>query len=124
MCHFEITAGAPYARPHPDTTTTLYIFMSFAFPKIHSFPPFYTRQLHEETWQKQRDLWIEMILAYCGGKRMFEINLGEESVYGMELFFNTEIDRKKCKLSSKHNIPLPLTLPILTIPNVQTEITI
>ena len=68
--------------------------MSFTFPQIHSFPPFYTRQLHEETWQKQRDLWIEMILGYCGSKRIFEINLRDESVYGMDLFFNAQIDRK------------------------------
>ena len=67
---------------------------SFTFPQIHSFPPFYTRQIHEETWQKQRDLWIEMILGYCSSKRIFEINLREESVYGIDLFYNTEIDRK------------------------------
>lgn len=70
----------------------------YSFPQIHSFPPFYTRQIHEETWQKQRDLWIEMILAYCGNKRMFEINLDEETVYGIELFHNAEIDRKKTQL--------------------------
>lgn len=65
----------------------------YNFPKIHSFPPFYTRQLHEETWQKQKEMWIEMILGFCGAKRIFEIDLMDESTYQMTLFCNTEIDR-------------------------------
>lgn len=65
----------------------------FNFPQIHSFPPFYTRQLHEETWQKQKDLWIETILGFYGSKRIFEIDLMDESTYQMSLFFNTSIDR-------------------------------
>ncbi len=68
--------------------------MSFNFPQIHAFPPFYTRQIHEETWQKQKDLWMETILGYCAVKRIFEINLTEEETYQWELFNNTEIDRK------------------------------
>ena len=67
---------------------------SFVFPQIYTFPPFYTRQVHEETWQKQKDLWIEIILGYCESKRIFEINLGDEGTLQWPLFYNTEIDRK------------------------------
>lgn len=67
--------------------------MSFTFPQIHAFPPFYTRQLHEETWRKQKDLWIETILGYCAAKRIFEINLDGEETYQLPLFNNTSIDR-------------------------------
>ena len=64
-----------------------------SFPEIHSFPPFYTRQLHEETWRKQQQLWIEMILTYCASKRIFEIDLQQDSLYQSPLFYNSQIDR-------------------------------
>lgn len=73
---------------------------SFTFPQIHSFPPFYTRQLHEETWRKQKDLWIEMILGFCAARRIFEIDLMTESTYQMVLFHNQEIDRKHTEIPS------------------------
>lgn len=62
------------------------------FPLIHSFPPFYTRQLHEETWRKQRDLWIEMILSFCAKQRIFELDFSEESLLQSKLFYNPTID--------------------------------
>ena len=67
--------------------------LQFQFPKFHSFPPFYTRQSHKETWRKQRQIWIEIILGYCGWKRIFEIDLNEEGTYQLPLFYNLEIDR-------------------------------
>lgn len=70
---------------------------SFAFPEIHSFPPFYTRQLHEETWQKQKDLWIETIMGYCAARRIFEISLNDEGTFQWPLFYNSQIDRIKRK---------------------------
>lgn len=67
--------------------------LMFSFPQIHTFPPFYTRQLHEETWRKQRQLWIEIILAYCAAERIFEIDLQAESLLQSPLFYNPQIDR-------------------------------
>jgi ESCRT-II complex subunit VPS25 len=42
-------------------------------PSIYSFPPFYTRQVHEETWLKQASLWSEIITSHCKAHRHFVI---------------------------------------------------
>ena len=68
---------------------------SFNFPQIYSFPPFFTRQIHEETWRKQREYWIEMISGYCEASRVFEIDLLSESTYNIPLFHNSSIDSRK-----------------------------
>ncbi|KAI9363364.1 ESCRT-II complex subunit-domain-containing protein [Zopfochytrium polystomum] len=34
-------------------------------PPIHSFPPFFTRQPTSDTWERQKELWGEVILSYC-----------------------------------------------------------
>lgn len=83
--------------------------MSFQFPKIYNFPPFFTKQPNEQTWTAQRQQWTELVLAYCRFYRVWIINErgvalsqgnidtdepekkeAEES----ELFHNKQIDRK------------------------------
>ncbi len=66
---------------------------SFTFPQIYYFPPFFTRQTHEETWQRQRKMWADLILAYSESKRLFELDSAAESVLSLDLFYNSQIDR-------------------------------
>lgn len=35
------------------------------FPKIHSFPPFYTKQRNATILENQLDAWCSLILQYC-----------------------------------------------------------
>lgn len=37
----------------------------FEFPKIHSFPPFYTKQQNATILHNQLDAWTELILQFC-----------------------------------------------------------
>ncbi|SGZ55627.1 CIC11C00000001467 [Sungouiella intermedia] len=37
----------------------------FEFPKIYSFPPFYTKQQNATILQNQLDAWTELILQFC-----------------------------------------------------------
>ncbi|KAI3403565.2 hypothetical protein KGF56_003610 [Candida oxycetoniae] len=37
----------------------------FEFPKIHSFPPFYTKQPNQTIQQQQLESWANIILQYC-----------------------------------------------------------
>ncbi len=78
----------------------------FAFPQIYHFPPFFTRQSHEETWTRQRKMWGDLILAYAEAKRLFELDIGAESTLSSELFSNTRIDRKpgsKAKMNDSNS---------------------
>lgn len=37
----------------------------FEFPKIHSFPPFYTKQQNATILQNQLDAWADLVLLFC-----------------------------------------------------------
>lgn len=63
--------------------------MLFDYPKIHSFPPFFTRQLHEETWIRQRNIWKDIILNYYQTNNLFELDIDNIQ---MEPFYNSEIN--------------------------------
>lgn len=57
------------------TTTTTSELASFPFPKIYSYPPFFTRQINDRTWHAQLLNWSELILAYCRYYRLFTLDL-------------------------------------------------
>ncbi|KAJ3028376.1 UNVERIFIED_CONTAM: Vacuolar protein-sorting-associated protein 25 [Siphonaria sp. JEL0065] len=61
------------------------------FPAIYSFIPFFSRQPTQETWARQRNLWIDLILSYCQSQRLFLVDLNELSK--SPLFVNKEINR-------------------------------
>lgn len=77
---------------------------SYEFPSIYSFPPFFTynelkpifplsvfrKQVHEETWRKQLELWTEVLMGYCEAKRIFSLDW-ETAV---EPFQNGQINRR------------------------------
>lgn len=48
--------------------------MSFTFPKIYNFPPFFTKQPNEQTWSAQRQQWVQLILSYCRFHRIWIMN--------------------------------------------------
>lgn len=48
--------------------------MSYSFPQIYNFPPFFTRQPNEQTWQAQLSNWIQLILGYSKANRIWIIN--------------------------------------------------
>ncbi|ORY29432.1 ESCRT-II complex, vps25 subunit [Rhizoclosmatium globosum] len=70
------------------------------FPPIHSFTPFFSysfcpsdsRQPTQETWIRQRTLWIEIILSYCQSQRLFLVDLNE--LAKSPLFDNKTINRR------------------------------
>ncbi|KAJ3245362.1 Vacuolar protein-sorting-associated protein 25 [Chytriomyces hyalinus] len=65
--------------------------MSFTFPAIYNFPPFFTQQPTADTWSRQRALWVQLVLSYCASHRLFLVDLNELSV--SPLFTNASISR-------------------------------
>ena len=63
--------------------------MSFQLPKITTFPPFYTRQPHQETWEKQKKLWCELILQYQSSIKQDSL----DATIIPEIFKNKKINR-------------------------------
>lgn len=71
----------------------------FEFPKIHSFPPFYTKQRNATILENQLDAWCLLILAYCEHYRVYSLlpvgaALSLQDPGELPSFFeNKEIDR-------------------------------
>lgn len=72
----------------------------FLFPKIHEFPPFYTKQPNATILENQLNEWCSIILAYCQYYKIYSITPAgsilkrqSESEQPVELFKNAEIDR-------------------------------
>lgn len=52
--------------------------VEFVFPKIHSFPPLYTKQPNATVLNNQLDTWCEILLDYCEHYKISSIsNLGK-----------------------------------------------
>lgn len=71
----------------------------FEFPKIHSFPPFYTKQRNATILENQLDAWASLILQYCEFYKIQSL-LAHGSVLSMQettdlppLFENKLIER-------------------------------
>ncbi|ORX99846.1 subunit of ESCRT-II complex [Basidiobolus meristosporus CBS 931.73] len=65
---------------------------AFVFPSIHDFPPFFTQQPTQSTWQHQIQLWSTLILSYYRHHKRCVLELTNE--LNGELFNNTKINRK------------------------------
>ncbi|PVV03859.1 hypothetical protein BB560_001633 [Smittium megazygosporum] len=63
----------------------------FEFPKIHDFPPFYTKQPVRKTWEVQRRNWADLILSYCKASKKFLLNVSQD--LQSDLFNNKNINR-------------------------------
>jgi ESCRT-II complex subunit VPS25 len=66
------------------------------YPKIHSFPPFFTLQPNENTRQKQLLLWVEMIKEFCQTTKTYHLTQNHE------IFANKQIDRKVTRELLEH----------------------
>ncbi|CAG8580645.1 5245_t:CDS:2 [Paraglomus brasilianum] len=65
---------------------------AFDFPSIYNFPPFFTQQPNEATWQTQAQLWISIILSYCRFYKIHRLDLSDALT--TELFYNKSINRR------------------------------
>lgn len=72
----------------------------FEFPKIHSFPPFYTKQQNATILQNQLDAWTEIILQFCQYYNIYTLLIHgailSQQSSGAEvppLFQNKQLDR-------------------------------
>ncbi|CAH6718155.1 vacuolar protein-sorting-associated protein 25 [[Candida] jaroonii] len=54
---------------------------TFEFPKIHSFPPLYTKQPNATVLQQQLDSWCSIILSYCEYYKVSTISTTGTIVY-------------------------------------------
>ena len=64
---------------------------AFIWPEFWNFPPYFTLQPVPETQQKQKELWRELIVAYCRHHRIFFIDV--EGSFAP--FVNPAINSKK-----------------------------
>lgn len=48
------------------------------FPAIHGFPPFFTRQPHAATWERQCALWCDVVVLHCRASKRFVLPLADE----------------------------------------------
>ncbi|KAI9227751.1 MAG: hypothetical protein DHS80DRAFT_31476 [Piptocephalis tieghemiana] len=64
---------------------------NFTFPPIHTFPPFFTRQPTQSTWDNQVQQWSALILAYCKHHHIFRLSVSSD--LHNPLFHNKYIDR-------------------------------
>ncbi|KAG9301949.1 hypothetical protein G9A89_020993 [Geosiphon pyriformis] len=65
---------------------------TFKFPTIHKFPPFYSYQPTQSTWQHQAAHWSRIIQGYCRHHRLYRLDLAES--LNWELFNNRTIKRR------------------------------
>jgi ESCRT-II complex subunit VPS25 len=65
--------------------------MSFKFPGVYDFPPFWTLQDVMETKRRQIDMWCDLIFRYTKSKNQSEFDL--IPALGSDLFRNPKINR-------------------------------
>lgn len=71
----------------------------FKFPDIYNFPPFYTKQINEATFQSQLLQWKKIITGYCKHFKIFVIDVDNNITNGDKsqkkfIFENDAINRK------------------------------
>ncbi|KAH3665957.1 hypothetical protein OGAPHI_004146 [Ogataea philodendri] len=52
--------------------------MSYKFPSIYDFPPFFTKQIHQQTLDTQKSHWSRLILEYCQFNKIWILSLNGE----------------------------------------------
>ncbi|RIA91711.1 ESCRT-II complex subunit-domain-containing protein [Glomus cerebriforme] len=73
---------------------------SFSFPSIHNFPPFYTLQPTQTTWQNQAALWSEIILAYYRHHKLYRLELFESLNSELFNFNNNQGIKRRLRLET------------------------
>lgn len=74
------------------TNTTEPPSPAFSFPKIHTFPPFYTLQPNTTTLQVQLTSWSSIIRSYCRHQRLFKLSLSD--ALETDLFVNRALKKR------------------------------
>jgi hypothetical protein len=72
-------------------------------PSIFSFAPFFTRQPNEQTYTAQKSAWSNLILSYYRAKRLWRIDVNQETVEKVPIFSNKDIQRIPHKLQKLIN---------------------
>ncbi|CAK7894045.1 vacuolar protein-sorting-associated protein 25 [[Candida] anglica] len=75
--------------------------VEFVFPKIHSFPPLYTKQPNATVLNNQLDTWCEILLDYCEHYKISSISNSGKILYSQydsienipPIFDNKDINR-------------------------------
>ncbi|GBF97436.1 hypothetical protein Rsub_09602 [Raphidocelis subcapitata] len=63
---------------------------AWEWPFFYTYPPYFTVQPVQETWEKQCGLWCSLILAYCRHHKVYVLRPTDET----PLFHNKDIGRK------------------------------
>ncbi|ANB13316.1 ESCRT-II subunit protein VPS25 [Sugiyamaella lignohabitans] len=56
----------------------------FKYPSIFEFPPFFTKQINEQTWKSQLASWDSLILAYCQHYKVWKLSVGSTKNNSLE----------------------------------------
>jgi ESCRT-II complex subunit VPS25 len=67
--------------------------VQYEVPSIYSFPPFFTRQPNTQTFSAQKAAWTGLILGYYRAKRLWRIDVNQETIEKTPIFSNKEIQR-------------------------------
>lgn len=63
---------------------------SYTFPEFWQYPPYFTIQPIAETFEKQKRLWLRLIVDWCKSTKTFTLDVHNDKV---EVFSNKRIDR-------------------------------
>ncbi len=63
-------------------------------PSIYSFPPLFTRQPNTQTYTAQKAAWTKLILGYYRSKRLWRIDVNQETIEKVPIFSNIDIQRR------------------------------
>ena len=80
----SVDSSSTLVRPGTD--------IEFVFPKIYSFPPFFTPQPNALTRQSQLQRWSSLVQSYCRHYRIFRLMLVE--ALNTSLFHNATIRKQ------------------------------
>ena len=78
--------------------------IAFEEPPIYSFPPFFTRQPNAQTYASQKSAWINLILQYHRAKRVWRLDVNQESLDKIPIFSNKQIRRMSSVLCLVHRL--------------------
>jgi ESCRT-II complex subunit VPS25 len=69
-------------------------------PSLFSFPPFFTRQPNAQTYTAQKSAWTSLILKYYRARRIWRIDVNQETIEKVPIFSNRDIQRTSWFMSA------------------------
>jgi hypothetical protein len=94
-CDWNEAPHRRHRRPRETTpaASSYAMDLPIELPSIFSFPPFFTRQPNEQTYAAQKTAWTNLILSYYRAKRLWRIDVNQETVDKVPIFSNRDIQR-------------------------------